>query len=309
MNQLPGIFSEVLKETITKLALGGLPFGWSLDAKKSYRLLDAYYEAGGNLIDTADNYSNWVEGHTGGESERIIGDWLQDRGLKGKILVATKVGYETQVGSGLSKKQIYASIDESLARFTVDCIDIYQLHCADPHVPIEETTEALLHLHQAGKIRAIGFCNMPADILRCYIQTAREAGLSAVASFQGKLNYLERDRVSEDLYEIIRKHELIFLVYGVLARGFLTGKYQRRFDSGVSARSHSVYRKYYNETCLSQLDTFLSEAYATGRTPVQAAYEWVEHELSCHRIHSVFIGGFTSDWQLKAAVEILSRSA
>jgi aryl-alcohol dehydrogenase-like predicted oxidoreductase len=249
-----------------------------------------------------------VEGHIGGESERIIGAWLQDRGLKGKILVATKVGYETQVGSGLSRRQISASIDESLARLSVDCIDIYQLHRADPHVPVEETIEALLHLHKAGKIRAIGFCNMPADTLRCYIQTAREAGLYAIASYQGKLNYLERERVSKNLYEIIWENRLIFLVYGVLARGFLTGKYQHRFDPAVSVRSHSVYRKYYNETYLSQLDSFLSEADAAGKTPVQAAYEWVEHELSCNRINSVLIGGFTSNWQLKAAVEILSLS-
>ena len=307
MKQLPGIFSELLAGRIAKLALGGLPFGWSLDPQQSYHLLDAYYEAGGNLIDTADNYSNWVKGHTGGESERIIGDWLYDRGLKGKLLLATKVGDDTRAGSGLSQQQIQASIEESLRRLRVDCIDIYQLHWTDPHVPAEDTIEALQMLYTAGKIRTIGFCNMPADTLRSYIQAAREAGFDAMVSYQGKLNYLERERVSGELYGIIRENRLLFLAYGVLARGFLTGKYQHRFEPGVSVRSRSVYRKYYNEASLKQLDCFLSDAKAAGKAPVQAAYEWAEHELSRRRIASVIIGGFTSNRQLHAAAEILSR--
>jgi aryl-alcohol dehydrogenase-like predicted oxidoreductase len=256
-------------------------------------------------VDTSDDYSTWVVGNCGGESETIVGQWLRDRRLHGKVQVATKVGFPTSLGRGLSADHVRASAEASLTRLGLDSIDLYQLHCEDPATPPVETMAALLRLHTEGKLRHVGVCNMPAGPLAQYLCAARSIGLSALATYQGKLNYMERDRTGPELFRLVRDNGLVFIAYGVLARGFLSGKYSRCSDQVVSARADSVRRKYQRQPFMGELNQFLREATQSGQTPVQAAYGWVARELDRHGLVWSLIGGFTSPAQLREAVEAI----
>jgi aryl-alcohol dehydrogenase-like predicted oxidoreductase len=141
---------------VSPLCLGGNVFGWTIDEKRSFEVLNAFVRAGFNFIDTADVYSTWVPGHQGGESEAIIGNWMKSRGNRASIVIATKVGMEMRGQKGLSKAHILASVEGSLQRLQTDYIDLYQAHRADPDTPIEETLAAHAELIAAGKVRAIG---------------------------------------------------------------------------------------------------------------------------------------------------------
>jgi aryl-alcohol dehydrogenase-like predicted oxidoreductase len=144
---------------VSPLCFGGNVFGWTIDEKRSFELLDAFVGAGFNFIDTADVYSTWVPGHQGGESEAIIGNWMKSRGNRASVVIATKAGMEMRGQKGLSKAHILASIEGSLQRLQTDYIDLYQSHKADPDTPIEETLAAYAELIAAGKVRAIGASN------------------------------------------------------------------------------------------------------------------------------------------------------
>ncbi|MBN1999300.1 aldo/keto reductase [candidate division KSB1 bacterium] len=303
MKKLPVISCSCFQSGISRLALGCLAFGWYLSKKNSFQILDRYIELGGNLIDTSDNYARWVPGKTGGESESVIGSWLKIRRNVNRPFIATKVGYETETGSGLSKTYIKKAVDSSLKRLRLDYIDLYQLHCTDPNTSPFFTAEALLELQNSGKIKAVGLCNMQTSDLKKYLNAFNTVGIENIFTHQFKLNYLERDRMSSELLHTIPHYHMVGMVYGILARGFLTGKYRRVFDPSVSFRAESVYRKYYNKDSFLKLDKFLQNAEKRGKSPSFYAYQWVNDLLLKNKIRFVFLGGFTSIQQLDQAAD------
>ncbi|ACB94438.1 aldo/keto reductase [Beijerinckia indica] len=227
---------------IAPLVLGGNVFRWTADAKTSYALLDTFVDRGFNCVDTADVYSIWVDGHQGGESEGIIGDWLQQTGKRNKIVIATKVGGDMRgFGKGLSKEHILRSAEASLKRLKTDYIDLYQAHFDDPATPLEETLEAFDSLVKSGKVRAIGASNYVASRLDEALSTSRAKGFTPFTCLQPHYNLVNRSLFEGALQELCLAEGLGVIPYYALAAGFLTGKYRSTKDLEGSARAGSVY--------------------------------------------------------------------
>lgn len=207
------------------LCLGGNVFAWTADAESSAAVLDAYRAAGGNLVDTADSYTWRVEGNRGGDSERVLGDWLTSRHAAGEVLVATKVGSWPE-RPGLSAANLRAACDDSLARLQVDTIDLYYAHRDDPDVPLEETVVAFSELIRDGKIRHYGLSNYTADRLRSVLEIADGHGVPRPVAIQPHYNLVERGEYEDTLSELVADADLACLPYFALAKGFLTGKYR-----------------------------------------------------------------------------------
>ncbi|MCI1935256.1 MAG: aldo/keto reductase [Bifidobacteriaceae bacterium] len=224
---------------IYPLALGGNTFGWTSDEKESDAVLDAYVDAGGNLIDTADVYSAWVPGNAGGESEIILGRWLATRANRSKVLIATKVSQHPQY-PGLSAKNIAAAADESLLRLGTDYIDLYYAHFDDEKTPLAETAEALDALVKQGKVRAIGLSNYSTDRLREYFAIARENGFTLPVALEPHYNLVTRTNYEQNLQQIAEEENLAVFPYYSLASGFLTGKYRTADDLKGRARGGDV---------------------------------------------------------------------
>ena len=260
---------------VAPLAFGGNVFGWTADESTSFALLNAFTEAGFNLIDTADVYSNWVPGHKGGESETIIGNWLKKHGGRDKVIIATKVGGEMSPGvKGLSKTHILKSVDESLQRLQTDYIDLYQSHYDDPAIPMEETLAAYGQLLQAGKIRAIGASNFSPQRLKEALEVSRVNGLPRYESLQPEYNLYNRAGYEEALEPICREEQIGVISYFALASGFLTGKYRSEADLAKSKRGGGN-KKYLNERgfrILKALDE-IADQYNTD--PASIAIAWL----------------------------------
>lgn len=208
------------------LCLGGNVFGWTADEAQSHAVLDAYADAGGNLIDTADVYSAWASGNSGGESEAVIGRWLAARGAAaGEMLVATKVGQKPD-RPGLTADNIRRAVDESLARLGRDRIDLLYAHRDDPDTPLVETLETFDALVRAGTVRAVALSNYEPDRLDEAMRIAEDAGLARPVALQPHYNLVERDAYEGPLADVAARHGLGCLPYCGLARGFLTGKYR-----------------------------------------------------------------------------------
>jgi aryl-alcohol dehydrogenase-like predicted oxidoreductase len=222
---------------VAPFALGGNVFGWTVDQPTGFRLLDAFVDAGFNLIDTADTYSIWIEGHHGGESESVIGQWLQRSGRRDDVLIATKVGMDMGPGGkGLSEDHIQASIEDSLLRLRTDHIDLYQAHEDDPNTPLDETLGAFGDLIEQGKVRAIGASNYDADRLEEALLLSQDRGLPRYESLQPRYNLVDREEFEASLEPVCRAQGLGVLPYSSLASGFLTGKYRSTEDSAQSPR-------------------------------------------------------------------------
>src|SRR5262245_38339005 len=175
------------------LALGGNVFGWTIDEPTSFRILDAFADAGFNLIDTADVYSRWAPGNQGGESETILGRWLRRSGKRDRVLIATKVGMELGPDrKGLSLAYILRAVEDSLKRLQVDHIDLYQSHKDDPETPLEETLGAFGELIRQGKVRAIGASNYSAERLAEALKVTQDHGLPSYQCLQPHYNLIER---------------------------------------------------------------------------------------------------------------------
>jgi len=223
--------------SVAPLAFGGNVFGWTVDEPSAFRLLDRFVDAGFNLIDTADTYSTWVPGHHGGESESIIGHWLEARGRRDEVLIATKVGMEMSSGAkGLSGAHIEHSIADSLARLRTGHVDLYQSHADDPSVPIEEPLRTYARLLGAGKVRAIGASNFSADRLAAALRASSDLGLPRYECMQPRYNLLDRDGFEGDLEKCCTSAGLGVITYSSLASGFLSGKYRSKADLGKSPR-------------------------------------------------------------------------
>ncbi len=180
---------------ISPLVFGGNVFGWTVDQAASFKLLDAFVAAGFNSVDTADVYSKWMPGHTGGESEMILGEWMKRSGNRNKVIVATKVGMDMGDGKkGLSKSHILRSAEDSLRRLQTDCIDLYQSHIDDPDTPMEETLGAYAELIKQGKVRAIGASNHKAERLAAALETSKKCGLPAYQTLQPNFSLIELNR-------------------------------------------------------------------------------------------------------------------
>ena len=210
--------------SVYPLNLGGNVFGWTADRQTSFDILDAFTAGGGNFIDTADGYSAWVPGNTGGESERLIGEWHQLHGNRDELVIATKVSEHPDF-KGLSASNIAAAADASLQRLRTDHIDLYYAHFDDTSVPLEETVTALSALVDAGKVRHIGLSNYSAARIAEWFRIVDAKGLHRPVALQPHYNLVERGYESE-LRSIAEQEQLAVLPYYSLASGFLTGKYR-----------------------------------------------------------------------------------
>jgi aryl-alcohol dehydrogenase-like predicted oxidoreductase len=265
--------------TTPPLILGGNVFGWTADRQASFAILDAFVDGGGRMIDTADSYSTWVPGHRGGESESIVGAWLHQRGRRGDVLIATKVGAEMGGTKGLAPARIAAAVDGSLQRLGTDCIDLYFAHYDDPETPLEDTLEAFDRLVRAGKVRAIGASNHDAARLRQALDVSATRGLVSYTVLQPHFNLLERARFEGPLQDLCIERGIATVPYFALASGFLTGKYRRPADAGGAARGAAVGR-YLDEHGLALLTAVDSVAADAGATPAQVALAWLAAQRS-----------------------------
>ncbi|MFC8082006.1 aldo/keto reductase [Streptomyces sp. NPDC057340] len=211
------------------LALGGNVFGWTADRDTSFAVLDAYTAAGGNFVDTADVYSAWVDGNSGGESETVLGQWLAARGNRDDVVLATKVSQHPEY-PGLSAANIKAAADASLRRLGTDHIDLYYTHYDKPEVPVEEIIGALDELVKAGKVRHIAASNISAERLAESLEFSDREGLARYVALQPHYNLVSRDTYEGELRDLAEQAGLAAVPYYALAAGFLTGKYRPGAD-------------------------------------------------------------------------------
>lgn len=257
------------------IMFGGNVFGWTADEATSFELLDALLDAGFNAIDTADVYSRWAPGHVGGESETVIGKWIASRGVRDRVIVATKVAMDMGNGNaGLSRAWIIRAVEDSLRRLQTGYIDLYQAHNDDAATPLEETLAAFGTLIEQGKVRAIGASNYTAPRLREALDISARDGLPRYESLQPHYNLVER-AIYEDALEPLCLAEGIGVInYFALAAGFLTGKYRSQADLAKSPRGQFV-AKYLDDRGLRILAALDAAAKTTGATMGQIATAWL----------------------------------
>ena len=260
---------------VSPIAFGGNVFGWSADEKTSFGLLDAFVDAGFNLIDTADVYPAWVPGNRGGESETIIGRWLQRSGKRDKVVIATKVAKWAE-HPGLSADNINEAVEDSLRRLQTDVIDLYQAHEDDESVPLEESLGAFARLIEAGKVRAIGASNYSAERLRDALKVSADYHLPRYETLQPEYNLYDRSGYEGKLEPLAREHGVGVISYYSLASGFLSGKYRSAADVGKSAaRGAKVADRYLNPRGLRILQALDDVAAGHKATPAQVALAWL----------------------------------
>lgn len=259
---------------VAPLALGCNVFGWTIDEKTSFDILDAFVDHGLNLIDTANIYSTWVHGNKGGESETIIGKWFKKSGKRNKIVLATKVGMEMAGVKGLRAPYIRQCIEDSLKRLQTDTIDLYQAHQDDPDTPLEETLEAFDQLIKQGKVRAIGASNYDANRLEKALSISEKNRYFSYVSLQPYYNLYDRERFESNLESICIKHDLGVLSYFSLAQGFLTGKYRSAVDLNKSQRGTSIGR-YLDARGFKILEALDSISSSHHVTPGAIALAWL----------------------------------
>lgn len=260
---------------VAPLAFGGNVFGWTADEAMSFKLLDAFVGAGFNLIDTADSYSRWVTGHTGGESETIIGRWIAKRGRHDDVVIATKVGSEMGEGHKLLRKDyIMRAAEASLRRLQVESIDLYQSHWDDENTPLEETLEAYDRLIRQGKVKAVGASNLLAPRLAQALAVADANGLPRYATLQPEYNLYAREGFEGALQDLCVRENIGVITYFSLAAGFLTGKYRSEADLGKSARGGGM-QKYLNPRGMKILDALDKVSARYGVKPAQVALAWL----------------------------------
>jgi aryl-alcohol dehydrogenase-like predicted oxidoreductase len=256
-------------------AFGGNVFGWTVDESTAFQLLDAFVDAGFNLIDTADVYARWVPGNRGGESETVIGKWLKRSGRRQQVVIATKVGMEmSPTQKGLSKAYVLSSAEESLKRLETDYIDLYQSHKDDPDIPPEETLSAYAQLVKQGKVRVIGASNYSAERLKESLDASRKYGYPRYESLQPLYNLYDRAEYENKLEPACLEYGLGVIPYFSLASGFLTGKYRSEADFSKSTRGSRV-KKYLNDRGLRILAALDQVAKECNATPAQIALAWL----------------------------------
>ena len=262
--------------TLAPLVFGGNVFGWTADKAASFAMLDRLLDAGLTSIDTADVYSRWAPGNQGGESESIIGEWMQQRGVRNRIQLITKVGMDMgEAGKGLSAAYIEKAVEASLKRLRTDRIDVYFSHHFDDSVPQAETLAAYDRLIQAGKVRAIGASNFTAAQLRDALDVAAAQGLPRYAVLQPEYNLFDRAGFDGPLRELAMAEGLAVICYYSLASGFLTGKYRSEADLAKSARGGGIGKKYLNPRGLRILAALDAVAERHQAQPGEVALAWL----------------------------------
>ena len=257
------------------IAFGGNVFGWSADEKTSFALLDAFVDAGFNLVDTADAYSAWVPGNSGGESEAILGRWFKRSGKRDKVVLATKVAKWAE-RPGLSADNIAAAVEDSLQRLQTDVIDLYQAHEDDESTPLETTLSAFGRLIEQGKVRALGASNYSAARLRDALRVSADYNLPRYETLQPEYNLYDRAGYEAELEPLIQETQLGVISYYSLASGFLSGKYRSAEDAAKSpARGQSVVDKYLNPRGLRILTALDDIAGTHGASASQIALAWL----------------------------------
>jgi aryl-alcohol dehydrogenase-like predicted oxidoreductase len=248
-------------------------FGWTIDEQRSFAVLDAYFEAGGNFIDTADSYGRRGPGGAG-ESERIIGRWIAARGNREQLVIATKVGMSPQL-PGLSRETIMRGVDGSLERLGVEHIDLYYAHKDDPQTPLEETLAAFGELQREGKIRHAGASNYGARRLEQALRLGEQPQMASYVALQPHYNLLDRDEYEGEMLRLCERERLACVPYFGLARGFLTGKYRRDGADVDSPRAAGVREAYFNERGFALLDALDEIAAAHETSPAAVALAWL----------------------------------
>jgi aryl-alcohol dehydrogenase-like predicted oxidoreductase len=257
------------------LCLGGNVFGWTVDERESFRLLDAALDARLNFIDTADVYSRWVGGHEGGESETVLGKWFARSGRRSQVVLATKLGFEMGDNKkGLSRKYIAEAVEASLRRLQTDYIDLYQAHTDDKETPLEETLSAFDTLVDQGKVRVIGASNYSGARLKEAIQISQKNNLARYECLQPNYSLVERAAFESDLLPVVEMYGIGVIPYFALAAGFLTGKYRSKQDAAGKARGQMV-EKYLNDRGFAVLDALDAVAADLHSTPARVALAWL----------------------------------
>ena len=257
------------------LALGGNVFGWTADEATSFAILDRFIERGFSLVDTANSYSTWVPGHTGGESETIIGRWMKARGNREQVIVATKVGMAMEGEKGLKRAQVERHVEGSLKRLQTDRIDLYQTHVDDPDTPLEETLDALARLVKAGKVRAIGASQYKPDRLAASIETSKRLGLPRYETLQPEFNLYDRAGFERDLQPVALEHGLAVIPFFGLAKGFLSGKYRKPADIEGRPRAAGLKKYFEGDRGLRILSALDKVAEGLSATPGQVSIAWI----------------------------------
>ncbi len=257
------------------LIFGGNVFGWTVDEAQSYVLLDAFVEAGFDMVDTADMYSSWVPGNRGGESETIIGNWMASRGNRDAVQISSKVGMAEEAGrGGLTRARIVAGIEGSLRRLRTDRIDLYQSHIDDTLTPVDETLEAYEQLICQGKVRYLGASNYSAERLGQSLDVSERRDFSRYETLQPLYNLYDRSSFEGVMEDLCVAREIGVITYSSLASGFLSGKYRSLADVEKSARAKALknYCTRRGESVLQTLDLVANDYAASA---AQIALAWV----------------------------------
>ncbi|MCY4779183.1 aldo/keto reductase [Sphingobacterium sp. UT-1RO-CII-1] len=266
--------------TIVPIIFGGNVFGWTLDEKESFQILNQFTELGFNAIDTANSYSHWVPGNRGGESESIIGKWMYDRKNRHDLVVMTKVGgrFSDNPNYNTSRSHILEQVDLSLKRLKTDYIDVYQTHYDQEEIGVEETLRTYEDLVRSGKVRYIGASNISADRLKESLDFSREHNLPAYISLQPEYNLYSRAGYENNYRQIAHDYTLAVIPYYSLASGFLTGKYQNDNDFLQSVRSEGIKEQYWNERGQKIVKTLIEVANKHEKSPSAIALAWLLHQ-------------------------------
>lgn len=284
------------------LCLGGNVFGWTVAEAQAFDLLDRAFDVGLTFIDTADSYSHWVPGNSGGESETIIGRWLKRSGKRDRVVIATKVGHDIGECKGrLTRQHIARSIEGSLRRLGTDRVDLYYSHSDDPQTPMEETLGAYAGLIEQGKVRAVGASNFSATRLRQALDLSDRTGLPRYEALQPLYNLYSRDEYEGELEALAEGEDISVFPYYALARGFLTGKYRSDADLARSRRGDGN-EHYLNQRGLRILAAMDEVAAASGATLAEVAIAW----LIARPGVTAPIASATSAQQLASLVRALS---
>lgn len=261
---------------VSSLCLGTMQFGWTANERQAFAVMDAFVEAAGNFVDTADVYSSWARGNPGGVSEQMIGRWMKERGNRDRLIIATKVRgrmWAGPDGEGLDRAHITRAVEDSLRRLQVDTIDLYQCHSPDEKAPIEETLAVFGELIAAGKVRHIGASNFSAAQLSEALQVADAQGLPRFETLQPHHNLVHRHEYEAQLASLCEGESIGVIPYSPLAAGFLTGKYRQGQPQPPSARAGRV-RQYMNAPGFAVVEALDAVAASHRTTPAAVAIAW-----------------------------------
>ncbi|PVD50601.1 alcohol dehydrogenase [Terrimonas sp.] len=287
---------------IASLIFGGNVFGWTVDEKQSFALLDDFTAAGFNCIDTADSYSRWVPGNSGGESERIIGKWMKARNNRDKVIIATKAGSDMEQGhKDVSRAYILKAAEDSLKRLQTDYIDLYQTHWDNEETPVDETLEAYDILVKQGKVKWIGASNLSPERLRGSLEVSKSKGYPTYQTLQPEYNLYDREKFEKLYQPFCVENNISVISYYSLASGFLTGKYRSEADLAKSKRGGGI-KKYLDERGLRILKALDEISAKYNTTPASIALAW----LMAQPTIAAPIASATSAEQLKALINAVN---